>query len=69
MELCAIDNYVENNETLLIKGKIYLIYSEFEMEDLRLGYVVLCEDDNFRGLDSSLFETDITRKTRNFNLI
>ena len=56
----AKETYIENGTTqvYLYANKEYNIYSEFLTEKMFSGkcYVILCEDDEFRGLDSNYFD-------------
>ncbi len=70
MELWAINDYKENNVLILKKDKKYLIYSEIESDTFlsKKGFIVFSENGKFRGLDSILFEDDIERDLRKFNI-
>jgi len=70
IKLIAIKNIYENDKTIIIKKKEYLIYSIFESDKFKFGKgcVVLCEDNSFHGLDHESFKTEQQIKANDFNL-
>ena len=74
MGLYAIkDIYEQSNiakKVLIIKLKKYYIYSEYESDKYtsNKGYVVLCEDNSFRGYDSAFFITEKEMVANKFNI-
>ena len=75
MELYAIkdifekyDDYAETE--IIIKLKKYYIYSEFKSDryNSNKGYIILCEDNKFRGYDSEFFITEKEMTAKKFNL-
>jgi len=69
-KLIATQNIYENKRRIILKGKIYLIYSIFESDtfDCGKGCVVFGEDDSFHGVDYDIFKTEKEIKAEEFNL-
>jgi len=69
-EVYSKKDYIENNDTLLIINKKYKIYSSINNKKFKnnIGYVILCEDGTFHGLDSDMFYTKNQKTILDFNI-